>query len=124
MKKFKRLLSIDDFAFLTDKFRISGLARDAMWMMAVDGFDVDSAASAVGEKVSVIQSAFDRLERGLCPSCGRRKDHADVRTYPNTRTVYTDREITNAKKAKRAARKLMNMRKARRLLRRKARKLR
>ena len=64
-------LTAAEFRRLADAHRLRGKTREALWLVMVDGITAYAAAQQMGVEQSTISRARKRLERPLCPQCGK-----------------------------------------------------
>ncbi len=60
-----------EFRRLADAHRLRGKTREALQLVMVDGLTAYVAAQQMGVEQSTISRARKRIERPLCPCCGR-----------------------------------------------------
>lgn len=64
-------MTLAEFRSLADAHGITGRTREALQLVYVDGLTGSEASREVGIDRAAVSRARKRLERPLCPSCGR-----------------------------------------------------
>jgi len=64
-------MTLAEFRRLADAHKLTGRTREALQLLYVDGLTGSQASRKVGIDRAAVSRARKRLERPLCPSCGR-----------------------------------------------------